>query len=114
MLALILLTFGFGGCSILEDEDWEDYEDYEDEENGGIGDYTDGPLEWDPSAPVLSVDSNTGIMTVQRPVRESEIPMGEDGTWTVFVYLCGSDLESDGGMGTDDLEEMMSAENGSM
>ncbi|MCR4814126.1 MAG: Clostripain family protein [Lachnospiraceae bacterium] len=112
MLALILLTFGFGGCSILEDEDWEDYEDYEDEENGGIGDYTDGPLEWDPSAPVLSVDSNTGMMTVQRPVRESEIPMGEDGTWTVFVYLCGSDLESDGGMGTDDLEEMMSAEIG--
>lgn len=28
-------------------------------------------------------------------------------TWSVFVYMCGSDLESEYGMGTADLEEMM-------
>ena len=32
--------------------------------------------------------------------------MGDAGTWTVFVYMCGSDLESDGGMASADIEEM--------
>jgi len=40
-----------------------------------------------------------------------EIPMGEPGTWTIFVYLCGTDLESsddyEGGAGTLDLQEML-------
>ena len=34
--------------------------------------------------------------------------MGEDG-WTIFVYLCGSDLESDGGAASDDIEEALAA-----
>ena len=33
----------------------------------------------------------------------------EDGGWTIFVYLCGTDLESDGGCATGDLEEMLEA-----
>ena len=44
-----------------------------------------------------------------RAARTSTKQMGEDGTWTVFVYLCGSDLESDGGMAAMDMEEMASA-----
>ena len=39
--------------------------------------------------------------------------MGEDGTWTVFVYLCGTDLESDGGFATSDVQEMLYASTGS-
>ena len=39
--------------------------------------------------------------------------MGEDGTWTVFVYLCGTDLESDGGFATGDVQEMLNASTGS-
>ena len=35
------------------------------------------------------------------------VPMGEDGTWTVFVYLCGTDLESDGGFATSDVQKML-------
>ena len=31
-----------------------------------------------------------------------------DGTWTIFVYLCGSDLESQNGAATKDLNEMLS------
>ena len=110
IISALLLLFSFNGCSLLDDEFWED--EYEDDEYGGIGEYTDGPLEWTPSSSVLSVDKNTGEMTIKRPGRESESPMGEDGTWTIFVYLCGSDLESENGMGTDDLTEMMSAEIG--
>ncbi|MBQ6410409.1 MAG: hypothetical protein IJI16_00500, partial [Atopobiaceae bacterium] len=34
-------------------------------------------------------------------------------TWTVFVYLCGSDLESRSGAGSKDLNEMLSGSKGS-
>ena len=33
--------------------------------------------------------------------------MGEDGTQTVFVYMCGSDLESENGLASGDIEEMI-------
>ncbi len=47
-----------------------------------------------------------------RSARSSTSPMGEDGTWTVFVYMCGSDLESENGMGGMDMEEMAAASTG--
>ena len=31
----------------------------------------------------------------------------EDGSWAVYWYLCGSDLETNGGFATTDLEEML-------
>lgn len=43
----------------------------------------------------------------------SSVPMGDTGTWTVFVYLCGTDLESDSGFATYDIEEMLEASTGS-
>ena len=33
-----------------------------------------------------------------------------DQTWAIYWYLCGTDLESDGGAATEDLGEMMDAE----
>ena len=39
--------------------------------------------------------------------------MGEEGTWTIFVYICGSDLESENGMASMDMEEMERASTGS-
>ena len=33
-----------------------------------------------------------------------------EGTWAVYVYMCGSDLESEGGFATDDLMEMTLAD----
>ena len=39
--------------------------------------------------------------------------MGEEGTWTIIVYLCGSDLESENGMASMDMEEMERASTGS-
>lgn len=45
--------------------------------------------------------------------REPGVPaanMGSGGSWAVYWYLCGSDLESGGGFATTDLTEMMEVE----
>ncbi len=49
---------------------------------------------------------------INRKTRSEVSPMGEDGTWTIFVYLCGSDLESDGNLGSVDIQEMIKADTG--
>lgn len=46
-------------------------------------------------------------LVINRSVRANETKMGEDKTWTIFVYTCGSDLESDNGMASMDFQEMM-------
>ena len=38
------------------------------------------------------------------------IRVESDETWSVLLYLCGSDLESDAGLASDDFEEIMSVE----
>ncbi len=53
--------------------------------------------------------TESGTLKIQRLSREEEIPMGSGGGWTVFVYLCGSDLESGDGSATLDLLEMQNA-----
>ena len=68
--------------------------------------------EKEPEAPAalnLSVREADGQLSIERPALSDRMPMGEDGTWTIFVYLCGSDLESRSGMATDDLIEMCDA-----
>lgn len=55
----------------------------------------------------VSLDQNSRL-NIQRNTAAS-VPMGENGTWTIFVYLCGTDLESDGGFATHDLQEMLDA-----
>ena len=56
----------------------------------------------------MSVNKETGEMNITRPELEGT-PMGEEGTWTIFVYLCGSDLESNNGSATSDISEMAQA-----
>ena len=54
----------------------------------------------------LNVDKATGALSIERPVKSEIKSMGEDDKWTIFVYLCGTDLESDtysGGMATNDI-----------
>ena len=55
----------------------------------------------------LSVDSN-GVLQVKRNELGNE-PMGAKDSWTLFVYMCGSDLESGGGAATNDIKEMLAA-----
>lgn len=59
----------------------------------------------------LGLDEN-GHFHIDRAPAKS-MPMGDADTWTIFVYLCGSDLESEGGMATYDLEEMIEGSAGS-
>ena len=55
----------------------------------------------------LSVDSN-GVLQVKRNELGNE-PMGKKGTWTIFVYMCGSDLETNYHAASTDIKEMISA-----
>ena len=68
-----------------------------------------------PRGTYMSV-SDDGTLKIKR-VRMDDKPMGPDGTWTIFVYMCGSDLESgnqshNGGYATEDLQEMLDASTG--
>ncbi|MBR0147210.1 MAG: hypothetical protein IJM25_11200 [Eubacterium sp.] len=56
----------------------------------------------------MSVSKETGEMNITRPELEGT-PMGEEGTWTIFIYLCGSDLESGNGAAVKDIIEMAQA-----
>lgn len=62
----------------------------------------------------MSVNKDSGEMTINRP-ELAGTPMGEEGTWTIFLWLCGSDLESGGeegsggGAAVSDLSEMAQA-----
>lgn len=62
-----------------------------------------------PSSMSMLVDRDTGILTITRPELNVTETMGEQDTWTVFLYLCGADLESDGGMASGDLRELLEA-----
>lgn len=53
-----------------------------------------------------------GHLQITRDPAKSE-PMGEPNTWTIFVYLCGSDLESEDGLASGDLQEMIDGSLGS-
>lgn len=57
----------------------------------------------------ISVDNKTGELQVDRKTPEVVGETGDLGVWTIFVYMCGTDLESNYGMGTGDLEEMCAA-----
>ena len=58
-----------------------------------------------------TVSNNGSNAEVENTAGESiptvAYPEGEDGTWAVYWYLCGSDLESGGGFATYDLIELM-------
>ena len=125
--ALLLLTALLTGSMLLSgcsawlmsegldgDEGWSDYEEEDDEGySGGSGTIGDGSsyqgsvLE-DNSLKGTVISQENGQMQISRRSRDEEIPMG-DGDWTIFVYLCGSDLESDGGAASSDIEEAFAA-----
>ena len=66
----------------------------------------------------MTVQQDSGAMKIDRPQIAQPAAMGAPGTWTVFVYLCGTNLESGIGMNrpgyaTDDLIEMLDADGSS-
>ena len=66
------------------------------------------PVRRDMTPMQLSVNKESGEMTINRP-ELGNTPMGEEGTWTIFIYLCGSDLESGNGAAVKDIIEMAQA-----
>ena len=54
-----------------------------------------------------TADAAAGGAFIRRSRRSEVIPMGDKDTWTIFVYLCGADLESENAMGSIDIEEMI-------
>lgn len=69
------------------------------------------------SAPAVSTPAEAAIpeetdgtgsgYTIKRNLRETETPMGEEDTWTIFLYVCGTDLESKGSFASINLWQIM-------
>jgi hypothetical protein len=47
-------------------------------------------------------------MTIARPAAKNT-KMGEKDTWTIFVYMCGTDLETNIAAATGDIQQMLEA-----
>ena len=50
--------------------------------------------------------ANTGTQQPADPAPQTPVSVDTDETWAIYWYLCGSDLESKYGCGTDDLLEV--------
>lgn len=59
----------------------------------------------------IGLDAQGHLQITREPAKSD--PMGDPNTWTIFVYLCGSDLETDGGLASSDLQEMIDGSLGS-
>lgn len=90
---------------------------------GSVTVTADGSADFGKNAVASSPARNTGLITnivldrqghlqIAREPAKSD-PMGEPNTWTIFVYLCGSNLETDDGLASGDLQEMIDGSKGS-
>ena len=59
----------------------------------------------------MTVDIETGKLSIER-ADLSGGDIGDEGVWTIFVYLCGTDLETKYKGATDDLQEMIDGTSG--
>lgn len=57
----------------------------------------------------LSVNGSDGKMNITRAAKKST-SMGDADTWTIFIYLCGTDLESGQASATEDIVQMTEAQ----
>ncbi|MCR5431602.1 MAG: hypothetical protein K6E95_03495 [Lachnospiraceae bacterium] len=59
----------------------------------------------------MKVSGSDGKLSITR-AGGSRTVMGDDGVWTIFVYLCGTDLESGQGSATSDVAQMLESKGG--
>lgn len=121
-IAAIMTAATLCACDDLDEYDeYDDYDDYSDSDtevktDDESSDDTSGSeteserssSDFNGRGSRLKLDS-IGDISITRLARDNDVPMGEEGTWTVFVYMCGSDLESENGLGVGDIEEMAEA-----
>ena len=109
ILLIAAFVISLVACS---DDFWEeDYSDTESENSSGNGSVTSvDSSETSVRGLNINVNNSTGELRVTRSAIENTGDIGDAGVWTIFVYLCGTDLESDYGSATDDMEEMSASE----
>ena len=56
-----------------------------------------------------NISLNNDVYNVNRNMINKEESMGKENTWTIFVYMCGSDYESKNGAASADIKEMLQA-----
>ncbi|MFV0464792.1 MAG: clostripain-related cysteine peptidase [Lachnospiraceae bacterium] len=56
----------------------------------------------------VTESEGASVASDQSENSENSNQKNEEGSWAIYWYMCGSDLESDGGFATKDLEEMLS------
>lgn len=58
----------------------------------------------------IQAERGSGTLDIQRDEPGAKRPNNiENDSWTIFIYLCGSNLESQGGAATKDLNEILSS-----
>lgn len=100
----------FSGCVANIDDPLYEYESDESDyvqTDEAPADGQTAPAERSGSATTLSVSG--GSLGIDRRTRSQTKEMGDSG-WTILVYLCGTDLESDYEAATVDLYEAISAQ----
>lgn len=102
---MVLLVCNLSGCL-------EDYEEEDTTDGTGRPGSEDASGNASGRSSISMELGEDGALQITRPSREVTTPMGEDGTWTIFVYMCGTDLESESGLATMDIQEMVSASTG--
>lgn len=111
----VVLLLGMSGCS---EEFWDAIAEItEEQENAEVSmnsvtSNNDSETEFVNSRKSISLTLHNDMLQIQRQTRDSVTLMGEPGTWTIFVYLCGTDLESENGLATMDMGEMLEASTG--
>lgn len=114
LLAVLVLTTAMLSSGCIDDEeeisDSAANDNKQTSDSGNAGNSENGGNKYDGEvngnrASKLTFSGSDGI-SIARKQREAEKPMGEDGTQTVFVYMCGSDLESENGLASGEDEKL--------
>lgn len=112
-LRTVLMVFAMlcvlSGCSELEDDETFYDESVSDNvEEDEVNPSQESNKEFDSNS-ATQISRSGGKLNIARRTRDTEKKMGEDG-WTILLYLCGTDLESENGAATNDMIEAINAE----
>lgn len=114
------LLFSVTGCSGDDGEFWATDEATSDSETSGTAEPAPASTagnaaeEYDNTGRVFEsgatqLAQNDGSLDIHRRTRSENAPMGDEG-WTILVYLCGTDLESECAAASIDIEEALYGE----
>ena len=63
---------------------------------------------WPGSSPTASPAPITDVPTPRPPIPDPGSDPSASGTWAIYIYMCGADLESAGGLATAGLQQLLS------